>query len=1093
MKKESMLLPKKSYSLLNLITGSVVITISLLLLPGAWYIQTSFEDKLEIEKLEDLNQINACWASDVDRWLTDAKSSILRFSTLMSNLPESENPDNVALFDTIVEPGEDGSFRSNRESFSPASEAGIWIPKGPSLDSGTKNFFVQANKVTQYFGQGALSNFKDTWILPRQGGIIIFWPDEPEWIYEATKDLDYASSQWVTLTRPDRNPQGLPQLTRASYDPAPGVWMLSIIAPYYRKGKWAGAVGHDFPISGLARQMEGLKLHHGTTQFVIRRDGTLLISDQFSKDIKASNGHFQIEDTHDDALKNVFKASVNHFPLTFPDNIVRDGDQIFMIHHIQEADSLFITIIPEEALLTLVRKSYRAIWMLGGLALLLLTLIPVVVISRMVLPPVNRLVSGIKKVSEGNLGYRFAQSGSKELCYISDALDNMVRRISSSIAEDKQKEASLRKSEERFRHLFQMAPLPLIELSKDGRAMDINACFTEILGYTIEDIPTIDDWSEKVYPDPEYRKQVMTTWHAMVEQAQKENIKIQDAEYQVVTKDGSARTLLIGASLIFDRILLSLFDITDRKKTEEKLRQSEEKFSKIFSMTPCFVAITGLEDGNFIEVNNGFEDMTGWKKDEVLGRTSTEIDLWKTPGSRSDMVAALKAGKDVFNKEVQFKHKDGSPRTGLFSVRLIRLSGVLSILSIIQDITEIKKMEENQQKLQNQLFQSQKMEAIGILAGGIAHDFNNILSALFGFTQLAKMEAGDNETLKKYLDSVSTAGLRARDLVSHILTFSRKSDVKKQKIFLNPIVKETLKFIRASLPSNIRIHQDLRVKRAKIMGDVTQIHQMLMNLFTNAGHAMKNKGGKLEVVLDMISINQTDTMQFNKIKPGRYYCLIISDTGCGIPHAIIDRIFEPFFTTKNREDGTGMGLSTVFGILKEMEGGISVYSEEGIGTTFKVLIPVHEQNGPLDTTRLEDKPISGEGNILIVDDEDPIVQSSQAILSSLGYSVTGTTSSREALKQIEKQPNFFDLVLTDMTMPEMDGLTLSRRIKSINPEIPIVLCTGFSHGLTKEMCRSIGIFDMIMKPMIAGELSKAVYNALKKSPGKETNDSRSDH
>ncbi|HBT88673.1 PAS domain S-box protein [Desulfobacter sp.] len=1213
MKKESMLLPKKSYSLLSLITGSVVITISLLLLPGAWYIQTSFEDKLEIEKLEELNQINLSWASDVDRWLTDAKSSILRFSTLMSNLPKSENPDNVALFDTIVEPGEDGSFRSNRASFSPPSEAGIWIPKGPSLDSGTKNFFVQAKKVTQYFGQGALSNFKDTWILPRQGGIIIFWPDEPEWIYEATNDLDYASSQWVTLTRPDRNPQGLPQLTRASYDPAPGVWMLSIIAPYYRKGKWAGAVGHDFPISGLTRQMEGLKLHHGTTQFVIRRDGTLLISDQFSKDIKASNGHFQIEDTHDDALKNVFKASVNHSPLTFPDNIVRDGDRIFMIHHIQEADSLFITIIPEDALLTLVRKSYRAIWMLGGLALLLLTLIPVVVISRMVLPPVNRLVSGIKKVSEGNLGYRFAQSGSKELCYISEALDKMVRRISSSIEEDKRKEASLRKSEERFHRLFQMAPLPLLELSKDGRTIDINACFTEILGYTIEDIPTIDDWSEKVYPDPEYRKQVMTTWHAMVEQAQKENIKIQDAEYQVVTKDGSARTLLIGASLIFDRILLSLFDITDRKKAEEaidferkklksifgamsdlvlicdasgrlieiaptkakflycppdeiigkhlkeiftpekaeffmdaitkavsrkepvkidyeltidgdsrwrsaiispmppdrvvwvarditsrkkmeeKLRQSEEKFSKIFSMTPCFVAITRVEDGNFIEVNNGFEDMTGWKKDEVLGRTSTEIGLWKTPGSRSDMVAALKAGKDVFNKEVQFKHKDGSPRTGLFSVRLIRLSGVLSILSIIQDITEIKKMEEDQQKLQNQLFQAQKMEAIGILAGGIAHDFNNILSALFGFTQLAKMEAGDNETLKKYLDSVSTAGLRARDLVSHILTFSRKSDVKKQKIFLNPIIKETLKFIRASLPSNIRIHQDLRVKRAKIMGDVTQIHQVLMNLFTNAGHAMKNKGGKLEVVLDMISINQTDTMQFNKIKPGRYYCLIISDTGCGIPHAIIDRIFEPFFTTKNREDGTGMGLSTVFGILKEMEGGISVYSEEGIGTTFKVLIPVHEQNGPLDTTRLEDKPISGEGNILIVDDEEPIVQSSQAILSSLGYSVTGTTSSREALKQIEKQPNFFDLVLTDMTMPEMDGLTLSRRIKSINPEIPIVLCTGFSHGLTKEMCRSIGIFDMLMKPMIAGELSKAVCSALKKRPGKETSDSRSDH
>lgn len=1293
-------------------------------MPCAWFIQKSFENKLVIEKLEELNQINSCWSSNLDRWFTKSKNSILRFSKLVSNLPESDNPDNVALFDTIVAQNEDDSFRSNRASFSPVSEAGIWIPNGPSLDPKTKNFFVRAKKVTQHFGQGALSNFEDTWILPKQGGIIIFWPDEPEWIYEATNDLDYVSSQWVTLTRPDRNPQGLPQLTRASYDPSPGVWMLSIIAPYYRQGKWAGAVGHDFPISGLTRQMEGLKLHHGTTQFVIRRDGTLLISDQFSEEIKASNGYFQIEDTHDDALKNFFGANINNSSLTFPDNIAHDGNRIFMVHRVKEADCFFITIIPEDALLTIVRRSYRAIWMLGGLALLLLTLIPVVIISRMVLPPVNRLVSGIKKIGKGNLGYRFVQSGSKEFCYISEALDNMVQRISSSIEEDKRKEASLKKSEERFRRLFQMAPLPLLEVSKDGRTIDINACFTEILGYTIEDIPTIDDWLEKAYPDPEYRKQVMTTWYAMVEQAQKENIKIQNAEYKLVTKDGSVRTLLIGASLIFDRILVSLFDITERKavetarmesiellravfdatpdgilvvdnnlqviktnrqfykmwniphdlpnkneekvlrafvkkqledpeafmrlveelystgrhgtyefrfkdgkifdvfsapmiiageeigrvwdfrditnhkkteeaidferkklksifeamndivligdtsghlmeiaptnaefpyyppdeiigknlkdiftpekaeffmdaitkavsrkepvkidyeltidghshwrsavispmppdrvvwvarditgrkKTEEQLRQSEEKFAKIFSMAPSLVAITRLEDGRFIEANNGFEDITGWKRDEVIGRTSIEIGLWAQPTSRLDMVANLKAGKELYNKEVRFRHKDGSSRMGLYSARLIRLSGVMSILSVIQDITGIKKMEENQQKLQKQLFQSQKMEAIGILAGGIAHDFNNILSALFGFTQLAQMEAGDNETLKKYLNSVFTAGLRARDLVGHILTFSRKSDVKRQKIFIDPIIKETLKFIRASLPSNIRIHQDLRVKRAKIMGDATQIHQVLMNLFTNAGHAMKNKGGKLEVVLDMISIDQTDTMQFNTIKPGPYYCLMISDTGCGIPHAIIDRIFEPFFTTKNRGEGTGMGLSTVFGILKEMGGWISVYSEEGIGTTFKLLIPAHERKGRSDTTSLESKPISGEGNILIVDDEEAIVQSNQAILSSLGYSVTGTTSSREALEKIEKKPKLFDLVLTDMTMPEMDGLTLARRIKSINPEIPIVLCTGFSHGLTKEMCRSVGIFDLIMKPMIAGELSKVVYSTL---------------
>ena len=211
MKKEPILFPKKSHTLLTLITGSVVITISLLLLPGAWFIQKSFESQLEIEKLEDLNQINACWASNLDRWLTDAKSSILRFSTLVSNLPESDNPDNAAVFDTIVASSEDGSLRSNRASFSPASEPGIWIPDGSSLDPRTNFFFVEAKSVTQHFGHGALSNFENTWILPKQGGIVIFWPNEPEFIYEATNNIDYTASPWVTLTRPDRNPQGLPQ------------------------------------------------------------------------------------------------------------------------------------------------------------------------------------------------------------------------------------------------------------------------------------------------------------------------------------------------------------------------------------------------------------------------------------------------------------------------------------------------------------------------------------------------------------------------------------------------------------------------------------------------------------------------------------------------------------------------------------------------------------------------------------------------------------------------------------------------------------------------------------------------------------------
>ncbi|HBT88671.1 transporter substrate-binding domain-containing protein [Desulfobacter sp.] len=642
-------------------------------------------------------------------------------------------------------------------------------------------------------------------------------------------------------------------------------------------------------------------------------------------------------------------------------------------------------------------------------------------------------------------------------------------------------------SEARFQVLFDLLPFSCTVNDMSGRCIIANEYFCntsqkpleEIIGFTMEELG--------ITVDPEAKKRI--------EAEIKKNGSVSSVEVDVV-QNGNTYHILFSSCLIEWKnekaILSSTVDITTRKRAEEAVKQGEENLRVTLNSIGDAVIVTDIS-GRITTMNPVAQQLTGWNEKEATEQPFKTV--FNVVNSKSGdpvenpVQKVLSTGKIVgLANHTMLLARDGAEYQIAHSGSPIRNDhgDIKGVVLVFRDVTE-------EYKMWARLRQAEKMKTIGILAGGIAHDFNNILSALFGFTQLAKMEAGDNETLKKHLDSVSTAGLRARDLVSHILMFSRKSDVKRQKIFLNPIIKETLEFIRASLPSNIRIHQDLRVKRARIMGDTTQIHQVLMNLFTNAAYAMKSKGGTLEVVLDMISIDQSDTMQFNKIKPGLYYCLMISDTGCGIPHAIIDRIFEPFFTTKNREKGTGMGLSTVFGIIKEMDGGISVYSEEGIGTTFKVLIPVHEQSDRLDTTPLEIKPISGAGNILIVDDEEPIVQSSQAILSSLGYSVTGTTSSHEALEQIEKKPKFFNLVLTDMTMPEMDGLTLSRRIKAINPEIPIVLCTGFSHGLTKEKCRSVGIFNLIMKPMINGELSKTVYSALKKRSGKETSGSRSDH
>ncbi|WP_157237847.1 hybrid sensor histidine kinase/response regulator [Desulfobacter curvatus] len=395
----------------------------------------------------------------------------------------------------------------------------------------------------------------------------------------------------------------------------------------------------------------------------------------------------------------------------------------------------------------------------------------------------------------------------------------------------------------------------------------------------------------------------------------------------------------------------------------------------------------------------------------------------------------------------------------------------------LQDISDRIRADEERERLQQHLDQARKMEAIGVLAGGIAHDFNNILSGVMGFTDLAMHEAKGNQTLETYLSRVSSSSLRARDLVKQILTFSRNAEVEKQPTDIKPIIKELLKFIRASLPAGIDIQHDLRLEQGWVFGDATQIYQVLMGLFTNAGYAMKDHGGVLEVILDRVKLDDTQTGFLGKISAGEFIELVISDTGCGIHKKYLNRIFEPFFTTKGRGEGTGMGLATVYGIIKEMSGTISVYSEIEVGTTFRILLPEHDRAESAETdvnTGLK----KGQGNILVVDDEKEIAESACDILAILGYSAVMETDSTKAIENVKNNPAHYDLVLTDMTMPHLDGFELAKQIKEINPEIAVVLATGFSQGLTEEKCRNAGIANMVMKPMTSGELSLTIAKAM---------------
>ena len=378
--------------------------------------------------------------------------------------------------------------------------------------------------------------------------------------------------------------------------------------------------------------------------------------------------------------------------------------------------------------------------------------------------------------------------------------------------------------------------------------------------------------------------------------------------------------------------------------------------------------------------------------------------------------------------------------------------------------------------LEAQLFQAQKMEAIGTLAGGVAHDFNNILAAIIGYTEMA-MEESQNKIQSRYLQETLKGAERAKNLVKQILTFSRQDGHEKKPLDIMLLLKEAVKFLRASIPATIEIRQRLTDESCNILADPTQMHQIIMNLCTNAGHAMKQTGGVLTMELSTLELSPGEISRYPDLKPGSYVKLTVSDTGHGIDSALQLRIFDPFFTTKSKDEGTGLGLSVVYGIVKSHDGIITVYSEPGKGASFSVYLPmiIPEEI----TNRSVSKAVTGgTERILFVDDEPVLVDIGATMLSSLGYEVTGVTSSLEALNLFRAAPGSFDLVITDMTLPKMTGIDLSREIMQIRPGIPVILCSGIRDSETEKQVKSMGIRAYSIKPLTRRDLSRVIRETL---------------
>jgi signal transduction histidine kinase/CheY-like chemotaxis protein len=475
----------------------------------------------------------------------------------------------------------------------------------------------------------------------------------------------------------------------------------------------------------------------------------------------------------------------------------------------------------------------------------------------------------------------------------------------------------------------------------------------------------------------------------------------------------------------------------------------------------------------------------------VLAASTLGLGLWADPADRDEVRNAVAEGKSVTNREYTFRHRDGSALTGLFSAQPLNLAGVPCILSSINDITEQRRHGEERERLQRELIQAQKMEALGTLAGGIAHDFNNILAAIMGYAELlGSWVSADDARVGQAVGEILRATHRARDLVKQILAFSRRQASETQCIGLSPLIKESVRMLRSVLPSTVTLTARTLPGGDNVMADPAQIHQVLMNLATNAWQAMRETGGRLTVSVSLTVEASEAGTACPGLEPGPYVRLTVSDTGPGIPEEHLTRIFEPFFTTKGAGEGTGLGLSVVHGIVTKHGGGITVRSAPGSGAAFDVYLPLARDE--VTEQQAEDTAPLPRGNerILLVDDEESLLDAMATLLLGCGYRVTTRRNGKEAVDVLRARQGGFDLVVTDLTMPCMTGLDVRHALAEFAPDLPVILCTGYGDGLTQERAAEEGLRAMLQKPVSGLNLARTVRRVLDERSGPADGDGR---
>jgi len=649
---------------------------------------------------------------------------------------------------------------------------------------------------------------------------------------------------------------------------------------------------------------------------------------------------------------------------------------------------------------------------------------------------------------------------------------NVTALLKQEIEDHHRSEQARKESELMLESTFRATPVGLA-IGKDRRFMAVNESYLKIVGYGEDDL--LGRTTRMLFENEDEYARIGAELYPQLQQQ-----GFAHAETRFVRKDGVVRDVVLRAAPILPLdpstgLVIAVEDVTEKKRAEKDLRESEEKFRKTFQGSPDAITITRRRDGRFIEVNDGFTKMSGYARDEVIGRTPWELNLIVSSQDREAFERKLKQEGEVDGFEMQYRTKSGTVRDTLLAARPLVYANEECLVAVVKDISQMKRTTKEKAKLETQLQHAQKMESMGTLAGGIAHDFNNLLMGIQGRASLMLMDKGASHPDFEHLKGIEDYIQNAVTLTRQLLGFARGGKYEVKASHINDLLRKSAEMFgrtRKEITIRSKYHADVWT----VDVDQGQINQVLMNLFVNAWQAMPG-GGELFLETDNVVLDEKYLNPFSLV-PGRYVKISITDTGIGMDKSTQKRIFDPFFTTKEMGRGTGLGLASAYGIIKNHGGIINVYSEKGDGATFTIYLPASESEVVDLKSELSVGIRRGSETLLLVDDEPMIIDTGKALLKALGYEVFTAKGGKEAISLYEKKKDRIDVVILDMIMPDMSGGDTFDRLKTINPDVKVILASGYSIDGHAGEIMNRGCDAFIQKPFNMKQLSNKLNEVL---------------